>query len=344
MFAQRNNVSTVLMLSDLSVPWCIRVVATLRVADHIDAGTSDLADLAELTSCDAECLGRVLRRLVDADLFIEHCPDGFSLTPTGRELLDERVLVRLDLNGIGDRYARIWNGLLKSVHSGTSAYYKVFGVPIWRDFDRSPALADSYEKLMGPSGHDVPEMNFPISGGWDDVNSVILLGGETGVKLVALLRLHPHLQGTLLDLPRAVSRSIVADSDVADRVTTVAQSYFDPLPADYDVYLLYGTMRAWSDTLCVRLLTRCAEALRVGRGRVVIVTEEARTTKQSIVGGRKHDDLLELMVGGKEVRSRTVSEFRALAERAGLAVSHVGESAGLPLVIECEVGAQPCRA
>lgn len=33
-------------LSDLCTPWCIHVVATLRIADHIAAGITDIDDLA----------------------------------------------------------------------------------------------------------------------------------------------------------------------------------------------------------------------------------------------------------------------------------------------------------
>jgi hypothetical protein len=33
-------------LSDLCTPWCIRVVATLRIADHVAAGITDVGELA----------------------------------------------------------------------------------------------------------------------------------------------------------------------------------------------------------------------------------------------------------------------------------------------------------
>lgn len=39
-------------LSDLCTPWCVHVVATLRIADHIAAGTHDIKTLASpQTSC-----------------------------------------------------------------------------------------------------------------------------------------------------------------------------------------------------------------------------------------------------------------------------------------------------
>src|SRR6267143_5261724 len=47
-------------LSDLCTPWCIHVVATLRIADHIAAGTTDIKILAEKAECNADFLQRVL--------------------------------------------------------------------------------------------------------------------------------------------------------------------------------------------------------------------------------------------------------------------------------------------
>src|SRR5690349_19955909 len=52
-------------LSDLCTPWCIHVVGTLRIADHIAAGTDDVVALAAATGCDAYALHNVLGYLAD---------------------------------------------------------------------------------------------------------------------------------------------------------------------------------------------------------------------------------------------------------------------------------------
>ncbi|GCE29071.1 hypothetical protein KDA_45550 [Dictyobacter alpinus] len=41
-------------LSDLCTPWCIHVVATLRIADHIEASTTNIKTLAEKAECNDE--------------------------------------------------------------------------------------------------------------------------------------------------------------------------------------------------------------------------------------------------------------------------------------------------
>lgn len=40
-------------LSDLSTPWCLHVVVTLRIAEHIAQGREELSALAAAAKCDA---------------------------------------------------------------------------------------------------------------------------------------------------------------------------------------------------------------------------------------------------------------------------------------------------
>ena len=54
-----------------------------------------------------------------------------------------------------------------------------------------------------------------------------------------------------MDLPRTVDRSgaTFEASGVPDRVTTVGQSFFDPLRAGADLKLLKGIINDWPDWL-----------------------------------------------------------------------------------------------
>ncbi len=58
--------------------------------------------------------------------------------------------------------------------------------------------------------------------------------------LTELLRERPGLEATLVDLPGTVAR---ADGPFA----TVGQSFFDPLPAGADLYLLRSVLNDWPD-------------------------------------------------------------------------------------------------
>src|SRR6476646_5835955 len=92
-------------LSDLCTPWCLQVVTTLRIADHLANRPLEIADLAATTDCDAESLGRVLRHLVSKGLFTEPAPGRFAINEAAQQLRDPATLLGLDLDGIGGRMA-----------------------------------------------------------------------------------------------------------------------------------------------------------------------------------------------------------------------------------------------
>src|SRR5512140_2256402 len=86
-------------LSDLCTPWCVHVVATLRIADHISAGITHIDDLARAAACDRSVLHSVLGHLVSKGIFLEPTPGVFALNEAARDLLDPTLRLSLDLDG-----------------------------------------------------------------------------------------------------------------------------------------------------------------------------------------------------------------------------------------------------
>ena len=66
-------------LIDLATPWCVHVAATLRIADHMAAGVTQIDDLAAAAGADSSSLERVLRHLVGKGVFAEAAPRTFAL-------------------------------------------------------------------------------------------------------------------------------------------------------------------------------------------------------------------------------------------------------------------------
>lgn len=58
-------------LTDLRTPWCVHVVATLKIADHVADGVTAIDDLAAAAGCDAYALHNVLGHLVSRGVFEE---------------------------------------------------------------------------------------------------------------------------------------------------------------------------------------------------------------------------------------------------------------------------------
>jgi hypothetical protein len=299
-------------MADLATPWAIRVAATLRIADHIAAGTGDVEKLAAATGCDAGALRRVLNHLADRGIFADDGSGRFVMTELAESLRDPATHIALDLNGIGGRMAHGWSTLLTYVRTGAPGYHEIFGRPFWEDLDAHPDLAESFDALIGTVGHGPPNANFEIVGGWDAVTTVVDVGGGTGSMLAAVLRAHPHLRGTLVDLPRTVARSapVFEAAGVSDRASTVGQSFFDPLPAGADLYLVKNVLNDWPDRETGMILRRCAEAARPG-GRVVVMGGVGPD------GGRPGLSEETPLVGGT---SHPLAEFGKIAEENGLEV------------------------
>src|SRR5256884_337285 len=139
-------------LTDLCTPWCVHVAVTLRVAEHLAGGTSQIAGLAAASGADADSLHRVLRHLVGKGVFEEPAPGRFALNEPARMLLDSSARLGLDLDSFGGRMAHAWGGLLQAVRTGAPAYHTLFGRPFWEDLQAHPQLAADFDALMGAAG------------------------------------------------------------------------------------------------------------------------------------------------------------------------------------------------
>ena len=309
---------------DLATPWCLRVAATLRIPEHIAAGHTGIADLAAAAGCEPDALHAVLGHLVSRGVFTEASPGRFACNQAAEQLASVPFL---DLAGIGGRMAHTWGTLLDYVRTGQPAYQQVFDRPFWEDLAAHPLIGAEFDALMGPAGHGVPDYDIELSDGWAAVRTVVDVGGGTGAMLASLLRRHPRARGILVDLPGTVARAgeFIESCGVAGRVTVEGQSFFDPLPAGADVYLLRKVLNDWPDEETTAILRRCSEAAHPN-GRVVIL------------GGVSPDDAprrltIEMVLLG--ARTNTVAEFRDLARRADLEVVAAGQQPSGYFAVEC---------
>lgn len=326
---QENGPADLQTLSDLCTPWCVHVVATLRIAEHIAAGKSRIDDLAKTVNCDPYALHRVMTHLVGKGVFEEPNPGRFALNGCAQGLLDPMARIGLDLNGIGGRMAHGWGTLLTYVRTGTAdGYRQRFGLPFWADLAAHPEIAASFDDLIGATGHGTPNPDFEITGGWDSIRHIVDVGGGTGGMLAQVLLRHPHARGTLVELPRtiALSHETFRAAGLSNRVTTVAQSFFDPLPAGADVYLLRGIINDWADAEATAILRGCADAARRSGGRVVLLKGISNE-------GAPRGLMIEMVLCGGKLR--TVRELTALARDAGLQVVAAAEQPSGYFVVEC---------
>ena len=157
--------------------------------------------------------------------------------------------------------------------------------------------------------------------------TVVDVGGGTGTMLAALLRRHPHVHGVLVDLPGTVARAdqTLTGSTPAGRVTLHGQSFFDPLPAGADLYLLKNVLNDWPDPQTVAILSNCARAAQA-KGTI------------AVLGGVAPDDAprslgIDMLVAGG--KTSTITQFTELAKQAGLGITAARTQSSGRYVVEC---------
>jgi 2,7-dihydroxy-5-methyl-1-naphthoate 7-O-methyltransferase len=312
---------------DLTTPWCLRVAATLRIAEHIKTGRTDIAELAAAVGCDTDALHAVLGHLVSQGVFTQPSPGRFAVNRPAEELAETPFL---DLEGIGGRMAHTWGTLLGYVRTGQPAYRQLFGRPFWEDLAAHPRIAAEFDALMGPAGHGIPGFDIELSDGWEHIRTVVDVGGGSGAMLASLLRRHPQAKGILVDLPGTVARAgeIIETLGVTGRMTVEGQSFFDPLPAGADLYLLKSILNDWPDEPTVAILRCCAEAARKAQP----------TGAVAILGGVSPDEAprslgIDMLVAGG--KTSTLTQFTELARQAGLDVIAAGTQSSGRFLVEC---------
>lgn len=322
-------------LADLVTPMAIRTAATLRLADHLADGATTVDELAERTGCDVDALGRLLRHLAAAGLLRRTSAGEYASTPLGERLRSDDLSGTrdwLDINGAIGRGDLCFVDLLETVRTGEPAYPRRYGKGFWADLADDPALAASFDTVMSARATDSAPA---IANGydWASVGHVVDVGGGDGTLLVVILSAHPKLRGTVLDLPGAASLAErkLAAAGLAERCQVVAGSFFDPLPAGADVYLLSRVIHDWDDAGARAILRRCAEA--AGAGGVVLLAETPIDDSDPEAGTEVDLRMLTYFAG----RERTVEQLRALGVDAGLTPGAVTEVAEYVTFLEFTV-------
>ena len=208
------------------------------------------------------------------------------------------------------------------------AWEQVFGQPFWAYLDANPAISASFDATMA-----VDAGSAAVADGydWTAVRHVADIGGGTGTLIAGVLRRNPWLRGTLADLPETAARArqYLAGLGLDGRCEVIGQSFFDPLPAGADAYLLSRIIHDWDDAAASTILRRCAEAAG-STGRVLVIESHAAGGDPAAFAEMNLRMLV--LAGGRE---RTVEDYSALAADAGLQVTAVHDITERHVIIEC---------
>ncbi|MBV9729445.1 MAG: SAM-dependent methyltransferase [Pseudonocardiales bacterium] len=306
-------------ISSLLNPWAIRTAVTMRLPDLVANGADTTSELASQSGADLDALGRLMRHLTFLGLFRTTAAGCWEVAELG-EILRDGHPMRIAMDQADDFVRKVDQsiyGLLDAVRTGGAVWERLHGRSFWKELAFDSEIGRSYNfhmavhaAMFGPA--------LAQSYDWSTVQHLVDVGGGTGHTLATIMSAHPHLRGTLIDLPDPVASAtaILEAANVGSRCVVAAQSFFDTLPSGGDVYLLANIIHGWSDGESIKILQRCADAAGSG-GRVLLVERViAGDADETVQAAISHLDLCSLLLfGGRE---RSEEEFRQLCTTAGL--------------------------
>jgi O-methyltransferase domain len=315
-------------LADYVVPFAVRAVCDLGVADRLAAGPRTVAELAGDTGAHAPALLRALRALACKGIFSEVSPGCFALTPMAELLRSDHPL---SLRGAypllpGDVHA--WALVGHTLRTGKPAFDLAHGMGYWEYMTEHPDESNRFDGAQEAQTRLELQTVLRMYD-WSGVGMLVDVGGGNGSFLAGLLTRHPGLRGVLLDLPRVVAGAgaVLERAGVADRCEVVAGDFFRDVPRGADAYLLKRILYGWHDERAAVILRLIRDAMTPA-SRLLVIEPVVKYGSVTDIGARY--DLSMLVMTG--TASRGMDQMTALLEQASLTISKVINTPVLPLI------------
>jgi hypothetical protein len=150
--------------------------------------------------------------------------------------------------------------------------------------------------------------------------TVVDVGGGNGALITALLRAHPALHGTIVDLDTAAkgARLRLAKAGLERRGRFHPGSFFQDIPVGADLYILKNVLHNWKEPAARRILHNCQRAMR-SDSRLLLI--ERVIAEAEVPSEAKLFDINMLVVTGGE--ERTEASYRQMLQAADLKLLRV---------------------
>ena len=266
-----SNTALVEMAMGYSRSRVLSAAARLGVADALGDEVRSVGFLAEKCEADADALYRLLRALSSIGVTEETVPEHFRLTSFGKPL--RRDVPESNWPAVvfwADLLADEWSLLTNCIRTGKPAS-QVRDPKIPSRWSQVPEASAIFRAVMGTA----PAEDYaPIAEAWDFSRAKVVadLGGGGGSLILAVLALHPHLRGMLVDLELSVeaAKPRFAREDPSSRCELIAADLTRSVSAGADVYMLKHVLHGRRDADAVMILKNC-RAVIPQNGRLLII-------------------------------------------------------------------------
>ncbi|EAZ42961.1 hypothetical protein OsJ_27551 [Oryza sativa Japonica Group] len=270
-------------------------------AIHRNGGSASLPELLgtlPLAANKRSCLPRLMRFLVSFGIFKEDISrEGTTTTTSVYQLTPvSRLLVDASSRGIF-----VLGNWLTSSDENTP-FGMAHGMDFWDFTGHDAEYSMLFNKGMASDSHFV--VNIVIhecAEVFVGVRSLVDVGGRNGAMAKAIADAFPHIKCYVLDLPH-----VIHGTPTDGIVEFVAGDMMHFVPSA-DVVLLKFVLHDWSDEDCVRILTRCKQAItnKEEGGKVIIIDTVIGSPSQQILEAQLSMDICMMtLTTGKEREER----------------------------------------
>ncbi|KAF7012495.1 hypothetical protein CFC21_026683 [Triticum aestivum] len=164
---------------------------------------------------------------------------------------------------------------------------------------------------------------------FEGITSLVDVAGGTGTMARAITKAFPHVKCSVIDLPHVI-QGVSAQTDNVEFVAGDMMEFIPPA----DRILLKYVLHNWSDEDCVKILTRCREAIAHGEkeGKVIIIDEVVGSRSQNILEAQLLMDMQ--MMSLFMAKERYEQDWNKIFTEAGFVNYKIRPILGVRSVIE----------
>ena len=319
--------------------WAAQVAcaaAALSLPDHLAAGAMTAEALAEAADAHAPSIRRLLRAMVALDLCKQQADGRFGLTEAGGYLrADTPGSVRGRALFTGDMLWKQFGDLTHQVKTGGRTQAVVSGAEGFEALQNDPPRLHAFQQAMAESSTLAARDAMQVFD-FGRFARVLDLGGGYGGVLAELLKAHSRQTGAVFDLAflKPGAEAYLRQAGVTDRGGFQGGSFFETVPAGFDLVVMKFIIHDWGDEEARAILAKAREAATPETTLVLI----EQVVPDAIAATPEHQaviraDLTMMGMGGQE---RTADEYRALLAGSGWRLDAIIPSGALFSVIEAK--------
>jgi len=325
------HVGILQIINGTYVAGAIACLAQLGIPDLVEAGPKAAEELAPQVNANPQALYRLMRATASVGVLAEGADGKFSETPMSAVLRrnGSPSLRALAIMGGREWHGRGWAHLEHCVRTGKQALDRIYGTPIFEFFEKHAEEAQIFNDAMTAlSTIDSPAVAESYS--FDQIHSIVDVGGGHGLLLATILARHPQMKGTLYDVPRVVEGAKDGPlKPLMERCTVASGDMFSSVPAGADAYIMKHIIHDWPDDLCLKILKACRKSVNAG-GKLLVV-DWVIQPGNDFSPGKFLDLQMLIFPGGCE---RSEKQFRDLFAAAGWQLTRIVPTAAGESIVE----------